>query len=156
MFLLLWKPTSPRDTELISAARESEKEADIKFFAPWMLRLMICPFSSSFCSFRLRLSYREVAHYIYVWSITITPFESSIIKATKWETTANKNSDEEQRWGNSERVLPVWAVWSLAPTLLHGCVSDIPAALHRVNGLFLLLPPTYIAVGAQAVCAGLQ
>lgn len=60
MFFLLSKPTSPRDTELISAARESEKEADIRFFAPWMLRLMIWPFNSSFCSFRLRLSYREV------------------------------------------------------------------------------------------------
>lgn len=48
--------TSVRDTELISAARESEKEADIRFFAPWMLRLIICPFNSSFCSFKLRLS----------------------------------------------------------------------------------------------------
>lgn len=27
-------PTSARDTELISAARESEKEADIRFLAP--------------------------------------------------------------------------------------------------------------------------
>lgn len=51
------KPTSDLDTELISAARESEKEADIKFLAPWMLRLIIWPFNSSFCSFRLRLSW---------------------------------------------------------------------------------------------------
>lgn len=28
-----------------------------RFLAPWMLRLMICPLSSSFCSFRLRLSW---------------------------------------------------------------------------------------------------
>lgn len=48
--------TSSLETELISAARDSEKEAEKRFLAPWMLRLMICPFSSSFCSFRLLLS----------------------------------------------------------------------------------------------------
>lgn len=55
----LRKLTSARDTELISAARESEKEADIRFLAPWMLRLMICPFNSSFCSFSVRLSWNQ-------------------------------------------------------------------------------------------------
>lgn len=49
--------TSSRETELISAARDSEKEVEKRFLAPWMLRLMICPLSSSFCSFRLRLSW---------------------------------------------------------------------------------------------------
>lgn len=48
--------TSSLETELISAARDSEKEAENRFLAPWMLRLMICPFSSSFCSFRFLLS----------------------------------------------------------------------------------------------------
>lgn len=48
--------TSSLETELISAARDSEKEAEKRFLAPWMLKLMICPFSSSFCSFRFLLS----------------------------------------------------------------------------------------------------
>lgn len=48
--------TSSRETELISAARDSEKDVEKRFLAPWMLRFMICPLSSSFCSFRLRLS----------------------------------------------------------------------------------------------------
>ena len=49
--------TSSRETELISAARDSEKAVEKRLLAPWMLRLMICPLSSSFCSFRLRLSW---------------------------------------------------------------------------------------------------
>lgn len=48
--------TSSRETELISAARDSEKDVAKRLLAPWMLRVMICPFSSSFCSFRFRLS----------------------------------------------------------------------------------------------------
>lgn len=50
------KNTSSRETELISAAKDSEKAVENRLLAPWMLRVMICPFSSSFCSFRLRLS----------------------------------------------------------------------------------------------------
>lgn len=53
---LLRARTSSLETELISAARDSEKEAENRFLAPWMLRLMICPLSSSFCSFRFLLS----------------------------------------------------------------------------------------------------
>lgn len=53
---LISSHTSSLETELISAARDSEKEAENRFLAPWMLRLMICPFSSSFCSFRFLLS----------------------------------------------------------------------------------------------------
>ena len=48
--------TSSLETKLISAARDSEKDAEKRFLAPWMLKLMICPFSSSFCSFRFLLS----------------------------------------------------------------------------------------------------
>lgn len=48
--------TSSRETELISAASDSEKDVEKRLLAPWMLRVMICPLSSSFCSFRLRLS----------------------------------------------------------------------------------------------------
>ncbi len=49
-------PTSARETLLISAASDSESDSVKRLFAPWMLRLMIWPFSSSFCSFRPRLS----------------------------------------------------------------------------------------------------
>ena len=34
--------TSSRETELISAARDSEKAVEKRLLAPWMLRLMIC------------------------------------------------------------------------------------------------------------------
>lgn len=53
---VLEKQTSVRETLLISAARDSERDSVNRLFAPWILRLIICPFNSSFCSFRLRLS----------------------------------------------------------------------------------------------------
>ncbi|TNN32457.1 hypothetical protein EYF80_057383 [Liparis tanakae] len=52
-------PVPPVIRGLGTVELESEKEAAMRLLAPWMLRLMICPFSSSFCSFRLRLSWRS-------------------------------------------------------------------------------------------------